>query len=143
YGALFVVALSLGLRHNEVAGLRWENVNFTTGRLNVRTQIKRVPRKGVLLCELKTKAAKRSLRMPQFVADALLRRQLMQEAEHLKAGSQWKDTGFVFTSRHGDVIAPEKVTMIHKKMLQRAKLRHVRFHDLRHSCATLLLSKGV
>jgi integrase len=144
YGALWVVALSMGLRHNEVAGLRWENIDFATGWLNVRTQIKRVPGKGVLLVELKTKAAKRSLRMPQFVINALLRRQLMQEAEHVKAGEMWKNPdGFVFTSRHGDVIAPEKVTVIHTKMLQRAKLSHVRFHDLRHSCATLLISKGV
>jgi integrase len=143
YGALFTVALSLGLRHGEIGGLRWENMDFTTGKLHVRVQTKRIKGKGVQLCELKTKSAKRSLRMPQFVVDGLLRRQFSQEGERIKAGTKWKETGFVFTGRHGDVIAPEDINIIHKQMLQRAGLPHVRFHDLRHSCATLLLSKGV
>ena len=143
YGAVFTVALSLGLRHGEIAGLRWESVNFATGRLKVTHQLKRVARKGVVLSELKTKHAKRSLRMPQFVVDALLRRQLIQEQEHINAGDRWKDTGFVFTSRHGDPMVPEKMTLDHIAALKRAKLPRIRFHDLRHSCATLLLSKGV
>jgi hypothetical protein len=52
-------------------------------------------------------------------------------------------SGFVFTSDRGEVIVPEKINVVHKEMLQRANLPHVRFHDLRHSCATLLLSKGI
>jgi integrase len=143
HGALFTVALSLGLRRGEVNGLRWENIDFGSGFLNVRTQLKRIARKGVLLSELKTKKSRRSLRMPRFVIDALLRRQLTQEGERIKAGTKWKETGFVFTGPRGDVIAPEKISEVHKEMLERANLPHVRFHDLRHSCATLLLSKGV
>ncbi len=143
FGALFTVALSLGLRRGEVNGLRWENIDFTTGFLHVRTQIKRIARKGVLLSELKTKSARRSLRMPRFVVDALLRRQLGQEGERLKAGTKWKESGFVFTGPRGDVIAPEKISEVHKEMLERANLPHVRFHDLRHTAATLLLSRGI
>jgi integrase len=143
HGALFTIALSLGLRHGEIGGLRWENIDFATGFLHVRTQIKRIARKGLHLSELKTKKSRRSLRMPRFVVDALLRRQLIQEAQRIKAGAKWKETGFVFTGPRGDVIAPEKINEVHKEMLERANLPHVRFHDLRHSCATLLLSKGV
>jgi integrase len=143
YAAIFVVALSLGLRHGEINALRWENIDLNTGLLHVRVQLKRIKGKGVLLCELKTKKSKRSLRMPRFVIDALLRRQIIQEAQRIKAGAKWKQTGFVFTGPRGDVIAPEKINEVHKEMLQRANLPHVRFHDLRHSCATLLLSKGV
>jgi len=143
FGALFTIALSLGLRRGEVNGMRWENIDFTTGFLHVRVQIKRISGTGVHLCELKTKKSRRSLRMPRFVIDALLRRQLIQEAQRIKAGAKWKETGFVFTGPHGDVIAPEKINEVHKEMLERANLPHVRFHDLRHACATLLLSKGV
>jgi integrase len=143
HGALFVIALALGLRHGEVNGLLWENIDFATGFLHVRTQIKRIARKGLLLSELKTKKSRRSLRMPRFVVDALLRRQMIQEAQRIKGGTKWKETGFVFTGPRGDVIAPEKISEVHKEMLERANLPHVRFHDLRHSCATLLLSKGV
>jgi integrase len=81
--------------------------------------------------------------MPRFVIDALLRRQMTQAAQRIKAGTKWKETGFVFAGPRGDVIAPEKISEVHKEMLERANLPHVRFHDLRHSCATLLLSKGV
>jgi integrase len=143
HGAVFTVALSLGLRRTEIGGLRWENIDFATGFLHVRTQVKRVARKGLHVSELKTKKSRRSLRMPRFVADALLRRQMIQEAQRIKAGTNWKETGFVFTGPRGDVIAPEKINEVHKEMLERANLPHCRFHDLRHSCATLLLSRGV
>jgi integrase len=143
FGALFTIALSLGLRRGEINGLRWENIDFVTGFLHVREQIKRIPRTGVHLCELKTDKSRRSLRMPRSVIDALLRRHLIQEAQRIKAGAKWTESGFVFTGPRGDVVAPEKINELHQEMLQRANLPHVRFHDLRHTAATLLLSKGI
>jgi integrase len=143
YEALTSVGISLGLRRGEIAGLRWENINWATGVLRITHSLQRIKSRGMVLRELKSETSHREISMPQFCLDALRKRQLVQEQEKIDAGIKWKDTGFVFTERGGGVIQTEKVTTEHRAALKLAKLHHVRFHDLRHTAATLLLSKGV
>ncbi|WP_407674408.1 tyrosine-type recombinase/integrase [Nonomuraea glycinis] len=66
-----------------------------------------------------------------------------QERERKAVGAVWPETGLVFTTRHGGMINPANVSRDFKALLQRAGLRTIRFHDLRHLCASLLLDQGV
>jgi integrase len=144
YEAIIVVALLMGLRRGEVAGLRWSEIDFNEGMLHVRTALQRIPGKGVQLQGVKSQKSHRHSPMPALCIAALLRRRQMQLAEKRAAGTKWKqDSDFVFTSRYGARIVIEELTRELDKALELAKLPHVRFHDLRHSTAGLLIAKGV
>ena len=66
-----------------------------------------------------------------------------QQAERDRAGVRWRDSGYVFTTSVGTPLDPQHVTQNIKTLCQRAGVRSIRFHDLRHTCATLLIETGV
>ncbi|MBO0728549.1 MAG: tyrosine-type recombinase/integrase [Acidimicrobiaceae bacterium] len=81
--------------------------------------------------------------MPSVCVAALRDRQRRQDLERELAGSRWKETGFVFTNRDGGPLDGDNVTRDFQRALVRCGLPRLRFHDLRHSAASLLLAQGV
>lgn len=141
--ALYVVAVACGLRIGEILALKWEDVDFASGRLQVRRQLQWIdgePR----FTEPKSAKSRRSIAMAQVVADALKEHKERQEAERQAAGEAWQEWGLVFTTTIG---TPLSLSNVRKRsflpILERAGLPQIRLHDLRHSCATLLLAQGV
>jgi integrase len=141
--ALFTAALTLGLRRGETLGLRWSDIDLEKGTLQVCHSLERVKGEGLRLSEPKSDRAKRVLRIPQICLIALQKQKLVQDQERAWAGSKWHHDGFVFTTRLGTPMHPDEISHLFQKVLTDAGLPSVRFHDLRHSCATLLLSLGV
>jgi integrase len=140
--ALFTVALALGLRQGEALGLRWEDVDFAAGTLRVSNQLQRIDRKLVLVPP-KTAKSRRTLVMPPLIVDSLRDHEKRQVAEKIWAGSKWEETGLVFANRSGGPTQARRVIDQFHGVLEKAGMRRLRFHDLRHSCATLLLVQGV
>jgi integrase len=143
YEALFTVALTMGTRRGETLGLRWRDVDLENGRLEVRHSLESVKGLGLRLSQPKTERAKRTLRIPQVCVAALVKQKLAQLSQKQWAGSKWGDGDFVFTSSLGGPVQPDEVSHVFPEILEEAKLPRVRFHDLRHTCASLLLSLGV
>jgi integrase len=140
--ALYRVALALGLRMGEILGLRWQDVDLEGGSLSVAVALQR--RKGSReLVEPKTTRSKRTMPLPPVLVAALRAHRARQLAERLAAGPAWQDWGLVFPSTIGTPIEPRNLTRHFKSLLQGAGLPDVRFHDLRHSCASLLVAQGV
>ena len=94
------------------------------------------------LAEPKTARSRRTLTIPQFALDALLAHRARQEREKAVAGKRWKETGFVFTTTIGTPLDGPTVSRQFRRLLEQAGFRPMRFHDLRHVCASLLLSQG-
>lgn len=140
--ALFSVALAMGLRQGEALGLRWDDVDYVAGTLSVRQQLQRIDGK-LTLVPPKTKRSRRTLVMPTMIVDRLREHEKRQVAEKLWAGSKWQESGFVFANRFGGPTQARRVIEQFHGALAEAGIRRVRFHDLRHSCATLLLVQGV
>jgi integrase len=140
---LFTVAVSMGLRRGELLGLRWQDLDLIAGSLEVRHALQRVKGKGLQLASLKSEKARRGLRIPQVAIRALSHHRLTQNAERQWAGSGWVENDFVFTTPRGTPLIPESANEHFAAILKSAELPSIRFHDLRHSCATLLLSLGV
>jgi integrase len=147
---LFGVALACGLRLGEATGLRWEDVDLTTGKIRVRQQLQKVG-KQLVLQELKTEKSRRTLALPEPCLDRLRAHRTRQLAERLKAGAGWQDTGLVFTTyaprgtarQVGTALHPRNVLRTLHTLLETAGLPRVRFHDLGHSAASLLIAAGV
>jgi len=140
--ALFSVALSMGLRQGESLGLRWTDVDLPAGSLTVRNQLQRIDGR-LTLVEPKTERSHRTIAIPRSVIDSLRDHEARQLAEKLWAGSKWVDSGLVFTNRSGGPLQARRVIEEFHKALGAAGMERIRFHDLRHSCATLLLVQGV
>jgi len=139
--ALYTVAVAIGLRRGEALGLTWDCIDFDAATLTVRFQLQRID-KVLVRVEPKTARSRRTVALPSVVVDALRRHKIRQLEERLLAGSRWQDTGYVFTTTIGTPLDGRSVTRFFTDALTRAELPHVRFHDLRHGCATLLLTQG-
>ncbi len=140
--ALYSVALALGLRQGEALGLRWEDVNLDAGALRVRQQLQRINGKTQLV-DLKTAKSRRTIDIPASIVVSLRAHRTRQLEERLLAGERWQDWGLVFTSTIGTPLDPGNVLKRFQTLLKGAGLPHQRFHDLRHTCASLLLAQNV
>jgi integrase len=85
----------------------------------------------------------RSIPLPESSRAALLSHRGRQEQERLAAGDSWQESGLVFTTSVGTVVEPRNLYRIFEHLVQRAGVRRIRFHDLWHTCASLLLAQGV
>jgi integrase len=140
--ALFVVGLSLGLRHGEALALRWQDVDLDTDTLHVRQTVQRV--NGVLVFgEPKSATSRRSLNMPEVLTAELRAHQIRQSEERLLAGRRWVDHNLVFPTSIGTPIDMRNSLRALHQVLEQHGLPRMRFHDLRHTAATLLLAQGV
>jgi integrase len=142
-GALYSVALTMGLRQGEALGLRWEDVDLEARLLHIRFQLQRIEGKGLQLVPPKTAPSRRTLAIPPTIIANLREHRARQLEERLLAGSRWTQSGLVFTTPIGTGLDGPNVTKSFQRLLMRAGLAHRRFHDLRHSCASLLLAQNV
>lgn len=139
--ALYTVALALGLRQGEALGLKWEDIDFAKRTLTVRRALQRVNGKMTFV-EPKSATSRRTIPLPGIAVDALRRHQERQSTARFRPGPPWD--GLVFTSSVGTPMSARNLFRAFKKLLKRAGLpRAIRFHDLRHSCASLLLAQGI
>ncbi len=140
---LYVLAISTGLRRGELLGLRWEDADLERGTLRVGRALVREGgrhRPG----ETKTKRARRQIRLTSQAMSALKTHRKKQLKERMKFASLYQDYGLIFATGVGTPLNPENmVKRSFKPLLKRAGLPEIRFHDLRHTCATLLLGRGV
>lgn len=141
-GALFSVALALGFRKGEGLGLRWQDVDFDAGTIAISGALQRIGG-SLVRTETKNNASRRMLSVPTVAMKALREHRVRQMEERLAAGERWRDSGLVFTTTIGTPLDPRNVLRHFSRVLSAAGIAHVRFHDLRHSCATLLLAQGV
>jgi integrase len=95
------------------------------------------------LVEPKSARSRRTIALPSVAVKALRAHRVRQLEARLAAGSRWQDQGFVFTSGVGTPLEPRRITREFRTLLTGVGLPPIRLHDLRHSCATLLLAQGV
>jgi integrase len=140
--ALYVVAVSAGLRIGELLGLKWTDVDLGRASLRVARTLS-CAKNGPRFTTPKNGKG-RSIVLTRQAVEALRSHRKRQNAERLRSGTLWEDNGLIFASATGTPLKQDTVRRCSfKPLLKRAGLESVRFHDLRHTCATLLLSRGV
>ena len=141
--ALYVLAVTTGLRQGELLGLKWDDVDMEAGTLQVRRTLT-TAKGGPVLSPPKTRGSRRTVKLSQTAIE-VLRSHLARQLEEIdRVGSLWRENGLIFASEVGEPLDRRDLTTHRfKPLLRRAGLAPIRFHDLRHTCATLLLSKNV
>jgi integrase len=140
--ALYIVAVTAGLRRGELQGLKWEDLDLEAGMLQVRRTCSEP--KGGHIFEAPKSGKGRNIRLTQSAVAALRIHRRRQLEERMYKADLWQEQGLVFPSTVGTPLWGGNLNRAFKATLQRAGLpKSTRFHDLRHTCATLLLKQGV
>ncbi len=136
---VYRIGLGLGLRKGEVLGIRWKDIDFDAATVHITGSVQR--QNGRLeRAPTKTDASDRVIGLPASLLTRLRLHREQQQALRSSA-TRWTDSGLVFTSYVGTPIEPSDLSREFKRLLMQAGLpEHIRFHDLRHSCATLLMA---
>lgn len=139
--AAFVLAVALGLRRGEILGLRWNDIDLDRRTLTVRNQLQRVQKE--LYSDTTKNRRTRAVPLPLMCVAPLRWQRLRQHGQREQLGSEWQESGYVFTSRTGRPIEPRNLSRSFERIADAASLRRIRLHDTRHGCATLLFAAGV
>ncbi|KJY38812.1 site-specific integrase [Streptomyces sp. NRRL S-495] len=138
------LALHTGLRRGELLGLTWEDIDLNAGTAVIRRSLQRTSDNGLVLFPTKTQASERRIALPVACIQALQEHRVDQQAEHETAGLRWNPHGYIFTAPNTTLpVEPSTLNRRFATLLHQAGLRRIRFHDLRHTTATLLLDQGI
>jgi integrase len=140
--ALWAVALAVGLRRGEALGLRWKDVDLDRGELRVSQTLQRVDGR-LQFVPPKSERSRRRVPLPPVTMAALKRYHLQAANEAANRARSVGPDDLVFTSSTGTPLEPRNANRVFTDLLKTAGLRPTRFHDLRHTCASLLLAQGV
>jgi integrase len=140
---LLWVAVVTGLRQGELLGLKWSDLDWMSRRIQIQRQVQRRKGDGLVFCEPKSASGRRVIVLGKSTIDKMREYKNNQLKERILLGEKWQDNDLIFPSPIGTPLDPSNVLKAYKDCLKRADLPNLRFHDLRHSAATLMLQQGV
>lgn len=144
-----IIAAYYGLRRSEVIGLKWDAIDFDRKMITIKHTVTEVTyegkRKTIEKDRTKNKSSYRSLPLIKPVEELLNQKLKDQKNDKRLCGKAYKNStnGYVCVDEVGNLIRPNYITTEFCKMIRNKNMKKIRFHDLRHSCATLLLSQGI
>jgi integrase len=139
--ALWYTTLFSGMRRAEVLGLQWINVNLEQGEILIRTTLVEIEGK-LIMGEPKTRAGRRTIAITPDTVQVLKAHKQRQRLEQKNAMEGWEDSGLVFTTSIGTPINPGNLARAYKALIRKSGVTNIRFHDLRHTAASLSIRRG-
>lgn len=140
--AIYLLTLG-GMRRGECLGLFWEHIDFEKKTITIKNNLLNIREKGVYLDTPKTKKSKRTISLPDICFDLLKKLKAKQELEKEMFSNDWVETEFVFKDEYGNYYNPSRLSRQWVLFQKKHNLKHIRLHDLRHTCATYLLSHNI
>lgn len=141
--ALWTLALLTGMRRGEILGLRWSDFDKRSSSISVQRSLSRGSSSELIEQAPKTKSGRRRISLPRRAIEKLEEHREAQDAYRASIEPAWEDHNLIFTNELGRHLHPNTLDRLFKLAIARAKVPAIRFHDLRHTAATLLLQEGV
>jgi integrase len=142
YHPIYFLAAYTGMRKGEILGLSWTDIDFEEKTISINKTLYKVPSE-YLLQEPKTKNSFRTIYIDDDIIRVLKRQKVKQNLERLRYGGVYKEHNMVFAQETGEYVHPQGVNGLFTRFIGQANLPRIRFHDLRHTHATILLLMGV
>jgi integrase len=141
--ALYMLALTTGMRQGELLGLKWRDIDLDAGWLHIHATVRKL-RGNFIFAAPKTKRSRRGVALTALAIEALRHHRNRQTQKRAVVGAAWQENDLVFPDATGRPM-DGKYMLKHcfRPLLRRAGLPPIRFHDLRHTAATLLLGQGI
>ncbi len=141
--ALYRLAITTGMRQGELLGLKWTDLQWHNSSLLVQRQVQDIRGKGVIYQEPKTRAGKRTVMIGEDTLHILRQHWEQQQTQKQLSRNPWQENGLMFPSKVGTPMDPSNLRLDFAEVLERAGLPHIRFHDLRHTSASLMLNHNI
>lgn len=134
-----------GVRRSELVGIKWDSIDFINKTITINHKVLVVKKEIIVSETMKTASSTRTLPLIPKIEKELLNWQIQIQKNKDYFGKNYnnKYADFVFTNENGDLILPDHLTHSFAKVLKRNNLKYIRLHDLRHSCASIMLANGV
>jgi integrase len=142
HGAIVHIAVLTGLRQGELLGLRWKDVDLDNGVVQVQQTLQSVAGMGTVIGIPKTPKSRRAVALSPDTINVFREQRRRQAEIRLKAGSAYDDLGYIFATPLGAPIDASNLRRAWRRIVATAGIGHVRFHDLRHTHASLMLLQG-
>lgn len=142
YKVIIWLAISTGLRRGEILGLHWEDVDFENKTISVNRSVQYIPERGIFEKGTKTEGSVREVPVPDFCLQGLNQLKEEQVRLNVKNKKLWKTEKNIFVNEIGNILHPDTITSMFERFIKNTGLPRIRFHDLRHTCATILLNNG-
>jgi integrase len=139
---LYQLVLATGLRQSEVLGLKWSDLDIDNSNLTVQRQLKRNIKNGDYYKTTKTASGRRSIKIGKHTLEKLKKQRENQDLEKMEAES-WEENDLIFPSRSGTPMDQSNLLKSFKSLIRKSGLKEIRFHDLRHTAASLMLNHNV
>jgi len=141
--ALYHLAIVTGMRMGELYGLTWDDLHWHPGELHVRRQAVNIRGGGWTFAELKTRYGTRIIKLGEGTLNVLRAHKKRQELQIAFVGSRWQDNNLILPSAVGSPLNKSNMRKDFNRVLEAANLPHIRFHDLRHTAASLMMNHQV
>ncbi|WP_185222794.1 tyrosine-type recombinase/integrase [Parageobacillus thermoglucosidasius] len=139
----FLLAIYTGMRRGEILGLKWSDIDFDKKVIHVNRSLAYVPNKGYILTTLKTKNSKRQIPISDNVVKELLIHKAKQEEWKKRLGKAYEDNDLVICTEMGTMQDPRNILRVMRRLCKSSGVTAIRFHDIRHTHASILISSGV
>jgi len=140
--AIWVLAVTTGMRRGELLGLKWKDIDFNRSALSVRRSLVSVEYE-LAFSTPKTEKSRRVIALDTTTLGALAKHRRSQAAEKLAFGPGYDNSDLVFCQENGEPFHPDRLTKVFRATVQQTELPVIRLHDLRHTHATLALQAGI
>lgn len=138
-----LLALATGMRRGEIYGLRWQDIDFSSGLIYVRQTVAYTPAKGIFFKTPKTHRSRRPIAIPPEIVEILHQHKVEQNKRRLQAGPLYHDLDLVFDRGDGQPHYPGTLSHWFSEFVEALGLPRITLHKLRHTHASILLKKGV
>ena len=140
---LYFLAIHTGMRLSEIMGLKWEDVNWDLCTIQVKRQVMHLKGGSYTFAEVKSRSGIRTIILGKQALELLKAHKMEQQNLISSAGENWKNLDLVFPSNIGTPVTGSNIRRAMRKLLRASGLPKIRFHDLRHTAASLMLNHGI
>lgn len=140
---LYYLAIHTGMRQAELIGLKWEDVNWELRTVQVKRQVRHFKGEGYTFTELKSRSGKRTIVLGRLALNLLKDHKRHQQILIDSVSEDWVDLDLVFPSNVGTPVTASNIRRAFRNLLKVSGLPKIRFHDLRHTAASLMLNHGI
>lgn len=139
----FLLAIYTGMRRGEILGLKWSDIDLEKKKISVKRSLAYIPEKGYIFTNLKTNSSKREILIPEFLVDELSMHKIQQQMWKEQYKESYQDLEFVICDKKGLEQDARGILKVMNRLTIASSVTKIRFHDLRHTHASILIAEGV
>lgn len=143
YQAIIYLALDSGMRRGELTGLTWDDIDLKNGTIQINKITQYIKELGIYEKETKNSTSDRKIYISNTTLNVLKQYKKEQLKRKLKLGNKWENSKRVFTTDYGADMHPDTPSKIFEKIIEKYNLKRIKFHALRHTSVSLMISKGI